>query len=147
MSSEWGSDIYASWGRDGVLQGPALLAPGQERIPNTLPSVEDPATYGAELLRLERDAERLVRRLRNLTTQRWSSRRESVTALLVELADLGARAEKRESRTVPTLPDHSLPDALSVLAGDLVDALAAAPSPALLAISVQAVRRASSETT
>jgi hypothetical protein len=109
--------------------------------------VEDPATYGAELLRLERDAERLVRRLRNLTTQRWSSRRESVTALLVELADLGARAENRESRTVPTLPDHSLPDALSVLAGDLVDALAAAPSPALLAISVQAVRRAWSETT
>jgi hypothetical protein len=107
--------------------------------------VDADAHYVARVDQLRTETDRVVRRLHSLTRHSWESRRESVYSLLVDLADLCAAAEGTARRPVPRLADHSLPDAVSVIAGDLIEALAAAPSPARLAAAEAALRALRSE--
>jgi hypothetical protein len=75
---------------------------------------------------------RLIRRLTQLTTRAWSTRREPVLRLIGELAALDAAVESTSLHEVPDLPDYALADATAVIGGDVLEALAASPDrPAL----------------
>jgi hypothetical protein len=70
---------------------------------------------------------RLIRRMTQLTTRAWSTRREPVLRLIRELAALDAAVESTRQHEVPELPDYALADATAVIGGDVLEALALSP--------------------
>jgi hypothetical protein len=88
--------------------------------------------------------DRLHNQVRHWEQGRWWSRTSGagltrgdlMYALIQQLADLGADAERRPRRPVPREHDMVLPDQLRVLADDL---LAATPPETLLADAAAAV--------
>jgi hypothetical protein len=76
--------------------------------------------------------DRLIRRVGHWEQQRWAKpaaspdrtrRADMMFALIQELADAGAAAERRPPRVVPRLDnDLALPDQLRVMAADLISA-------------------------
>ena len=88
---------------------------------------------------------RLILRLRSLSLPAWRPRRLAVIDALTRLAELSGRAEHRDLPAVPAVADHALADAVAVIGGDVVVALAADPDDGLLAefvATVQAAREA-----
>jgi hypothetical protein len=86
---------------------------------------------------LAREVRRLVARVSHWTPSRWAAsaasgpatRADAVHALVQELADLAAEAEREPRRVVPRLDnDGALPDQLRVISADLI----AAASPTVL---------------
>ncbi len=61
------------------------------------------------------DLDRLVRRLRGLTSRGWSerNRRTAIRRLAEELAEIGG-----EGHRLPELPDHAMADVIAVLGAD-----------------------------
>jgi hypothetical protein len=89
---------------------------------------------------------RLIRRLSSLSGRAWSGRRDAVLGLLTGLATLDAALDGTDPHAVPALPDHGLADALAVIGGDLIEALAAHRDPAVLDRALAQLRAAWSAT-
>jgi hypothetical protein len=85
---------------------------------------------------------RLVLRLRSLSQAAWRPRRKSVIAALARLAELSGLAEHRAVPPVPAVADHALADAVAVIGGDALAALATDPDEEILAEVVAAMREA-----
>lgn len=86
-------------------------------------SVPGGDAFQPDLAAATTDLERLVRRLRSLSQRSWRERRAAAQAALDGLAALDARLEGRQLDT-PTVPEHALADALAVIGGDVLDAIA-----------------------
>jgi hypothetical protein len=82
------------------------------------------ASFEADLAAVEADLAQVVRRLRSLSPRSWRPRRSAADALLAGLVELAARLERRPLDP-PSVPDHVLADAIAVIGGDVVDAIAA----------------------
>jgi hypothetical protein len=75
------------------------------------------------------DLDRLVRRLRSLTSRAWRTgeRAAVVRALAEQLAAIGS-----PGRQLPEIPQHALADAIAVLGQDALDQPARTPEVRLL---------------
>ncbi|MDA1360633.1 hypothetical protein O1R50_13440 [Glycomyces luteolus] len=72
---------------------------------------------------LERAIGRVVEGTRHWSPARWSSRADTMHALVQALADITADAEGEPRRPVPHLPNQmQLPDQLQVIGLDLLEA-------------------------
>lgn len=98
--------------------------------------------YNERLALAGGDLARLVLRLRSLSPPAWRSRRKAVVATLRRLAELSGRAEHRVLPAVPSVAVHALADAVAVVGGDAIAALAAGPDDDVLAAVVAALREA-----
>jgi hypothetical protein len=80
--------------------------------------------HAAHLVLLADDLERLERRLRGLSTAAWRSRADVIRALLLDLIAIEATVNAASGRVCPSVPEHALADALAVIGGDVIDAIA-----------------------
>lgn len=80
-------------------------------------------SYEARLGRFQSDLDRLIRRLRTLSSNGWRPREATVRKLAQDLADLSAPLEESANREVPALPVFGLADAIAVLGSDLAQLL------------------------
>ncbi|HTW19089.1 MAG TPA: hypothetical protein VME70_02625 [Mycobacteriales bacterium] len=96
--------------------------------------------YADRLVLARGDLARLVLRLRSLSPPAWRSRRKVVVSGLDRLARLSGRAEGREVPPVPPVAVHALADAVAVIGGDAIEALAGAPDEQLLTELVAVLR-------
>jgi hypothetical protein len=98
--------------------------------------------YAARLAEVEKDIDRLVRRLQSLSTLAWSTRREVVRSLLGQLIEISGRAEGRCLPELPDVADFALADAVAVIASDSAGAVRLRRDDVLLDEFAQAVRAA-----
>lgn len=98
--------------------------------------------YEGRLEQASGELARLVRRLRSLSPQAWTSRRARVQAALARLAELAGKAEGRQVPPLPSVADHALADAAAVVGGDGLDALTTNPDDELLAALVAVIGEA-----
>jgi hypothetical protein len=82
------------------------------------------------------DLDRLVRRLRALSPRGWKDRRAPAQAALDGLVALDTQLEERDLES-PTVADHVLPDAVALIGGDVLEAIATTEN----ADALEAVRR------
>jgi crotonobetainyl-CoA:carnitine CoA-transferase CaiB-like acyl-CoA transferase len=85
---------------------------------------------------------RLVLRLRSLSPAAWRPRRKSVVIAVARLAELSGEAEQRAVPALPAIADHAFADAVAVIGGDALAALATRPDEGLLAAVVATMREA-----
>jgi hypothetical protein len=102
----------------------------------------DDLGYDERLSLARGELARLALRLRSLSPLAWRSRRKVVVATLNRLAELAGQAEHRELPLVPPVADYALADAVVVIGGDAIAALAAEPDDDLLDGFVAAVQEA-----
>jgi hypothetical protein len=102
----------------------------------------DDLGYDERLSLARGELARLALRLRSLSPLAWRPRRKVVVQTLSRLAELGGRAEHREVPAVPIVADHALADAVVVIGGDAIAALAAEPDDDLLDAFVALVQEA-----
>jgi hypothetical protein len=88
--------------------------------------------YGERVDLAAAELDRLIRRLRSLTTNAWRPREAAVRDALVQLVELDRAAERCEQRALPDLPVHALADAVAVVGGDALEALGRRPDGDLL---------------
>jgi hypothetical protein len=98
--------------------------------------------YDEQLALAEAELERLVRRLRSPSTSAWRSRRAPVEACLERLVQITAAAERRAMPKLPRIADHALADAMVVIAGEALSALAANRQASAMASMVAELREA-----
>ena len=92
-------------------------------------------SFHPDLVAATADLEKLVRRLRSLSPRAWVDRRAAVREALRDLVVLNGRLEGRRL-DAPVVADHVLPDAVAVIGGDVLDALAEAQDRTGLALAV-----------
>ena len=94
------------------------------------------ASFDSEVAATAAELERLVRRLRSLSRRAWKDRRPPAQTALDGLVALDAQLEQRELES-PTVADHVIPDAVALIGGDVLDAVATTGN----ADALEAVRR------
>jgi len=92
-----------------------------------------------QLAQVAADLERLVCRLRSLSSHSWRRREDSVRGLAQHLADLAATADGLPIRAVPALPAHGLADVIAVLGGDVVASLSDCEGGKMLGMAAEVV--------
>jgi hypothetical protein len=98
--------------------------------------------YEQRLVLARGELARLVLRLRSLSPPAWRSRRKAVVDTIGRLAEMSGRAERRDVPAVPVIAVHALADAVAVIGGDAIAALADSPDEDLLTEVVTALREA-----
>jgi MoxR-like ATPase len=84
--------------------------------------------YDEQLAQVSAHLDRLVRRLQCLSALAWTSRRDPVLRCLARLVELDGLAERRPMPPLPDLASFSLADAITVVTGDVLAALAEVPN-------------------
>jgi hypothetical protein len=124
------------------------LAAGTSPNPTDLASLAGVAQIddepGRRLVRAGDELDRLVRRLQSLSAPAWTSRRESVIATLEQLVELTGIAEHRVMPELPELSSFALADAVAVIGGDFLAALADSGADDILNRFLIELRNASS---
>jgi hypothetical protein len=98
--------------------------------------------YDEQLALARGELARLVLRLRSLSPAAWRTRRKATLATFARLAEISATAEHRRMPALPKVADHALADAIAVVGGDAIAALATEPDADLLSAVVATLREA-----
>jgi hypothetical protein len=92
-----------------------------------------PGEYDERFKQANAHLDRLVRRLQSLSDAAWTSRRDPVVECLRRLVELDGVAEGLQMPRLPELASFALADAIAVVTGDVLAALADSPNGEVLA--------------
>ena len=102
-------------------------------------------SFHPDLVAATADLAKLVRRLRSLSPRAWVDRRAPVQAALNGLVALNGKLEGRRL-DAPVVADHVFADAVAVIGGDVLKALAQSQDRTGLDLAVQLIEDALAKT-